>query len=92
MNVFKKRLINTKKDFNLKHEDIRKFLITFLEKFEQINYKREIELNTTEDLKDGLKDITKSVGEEILNFLHQDIDSLDLPEIKKIIKNSEGNC
>ena len=76
LEYIQEKISKYKKDFNLKHEHIRKFLITFLEKFEQINNKGEMELNTKEDSEDGLKDIIKSVGEEILNKIRNKKKSL----------------
>ena len=72
-----------KKDFNLKSPEIQNFLITILEIFEQINNKAKMEVNTIQDLEDQVNDMKKLVGVKILNFLDQDIDSLDLPEIIK---------
>lgn len=68
-----------KKDFNLKSPEIQNFLITILEIFEQINNKAKMEVNTIQDLEDQVNDMKKLVGVKILNFLDQDIDSLDLP-------------
>ena len=38
-----------------------------------------MEVNTIQDLEDQVNDMKKLVGVKILNFLDQDIDSLDLP-------------
>ena len=71
-----------KKDYNLKQEEIHKYLTMFQEIVDQINNKQE-----TGDSEEGIKDMIKTVDGEIANFLNQDINSSDFPEIiKKALK------
>ena len=71
-----------KKHFDIKNEEIEKFLTIFLEIIKLINNNEAMDLSATNS-EDGIKDIPRLVGVEILNFTYQNFESLDLQNIIK---------
>ena len=71
-----------KKHFDIKNEEIEKFLTIFLDKIKLINKNEAMDLSAT-DSENRIKDIARLVGVEILNFADQNFESLDLQNIIK---------